>query len=366
MQLDESRKLLLSDTLIPDIFIMEYMTGLSGLAVKIYLLLLFTVRSGRSIQEQDLARRLGEDSETIRAALMELASVELIAIKDRGLDIMDVKAAEIERAYRPKTASAPLEIVQNQEKFTVREKLMADIAKTFFQGLMSPSWYGEIDSWFDRYGFEPEVIYALFQECARRNKLDSKAYMAKVAENWSGRGIITFNDLNRYFIAYDKVSKACKKIGRKLRKNMTEYDEEIVTRWIEQYGFEFEIIEIALRKTTKLANPNLEFIDRILKEWFEHQLKDPEAIQAFESDKAARLSAGRHSADKAAGEQGGQVRNKGNFTQREYSAEYLNEFYEAVQPAEQSIPDTNTVPAADELPGQIGIADLLKPDDHQD
>ena len=368
MQIDESRKLLLSDTLVPDIFIMEYLPALSGLAVKIYLYLLLSARTARSITEQDLSRRLGQDNDAVHAALVELAAMELIAIKDRGLDILDIKAAEIERTYRPRTESSPQEIIKAQEKFGVREKLMADIAKTFFQGLMSPSWYGEIDSWFDRYSFEPEVIYALFQECARRNKLDSKAYIAKVAESWAGRGIITFNDLNTYFLAYDKVSKASKKVGRKLRRTMTEYDEEIVTRWIEQYGYDFDIIEIALRKSTRMANPNLEFIDRILREWFENQLRDTDAVLAYEAEKVARLTAEKDADKKKQGSTAGrssQPRNQGNFTQREYSEAFLNGFYEDVPPENPDSPpqarnalDQDT-DREEELPGQIGLDDLL-------
>lgn len=395
MQIDESRKLLLSDTLVPDIFIMEYLPGLSGLAVKIYLYLLLSAHSVRSITEQDLSRRLGQDSDTIHAALVELAAVELVVLRDRSLEIVDIKAAEIDRAYRPKTESSPQEMVKAQEKFGVREKLMTDIAKTFFQGLMSPSWYGEIDSWFDRYHFEPEVIYALFQECARRNKLDSKAYIAKVAENWASRGIVTFNDLNTYFMSYDKVSKASKKVGRKLRRTMTEYDEEMVARWIEQYQYDFDIIDLALRKSTRVTNPNLEFIDRVMREWFEHQLRDAEAIKAYETDKAARMTVERESERKKQGSgtyaRPGQARNQGNFAQRDYSEAFLNGFYEdvPVEGKEQSaLPNSPSIPVAgqpestaqpgtendqqqqaksendqqiqeEELPGQIGLADLL-------
>ena len=382
MQIDESRKLLLSDTLVPDIFIMEYLPGLSGLAVKIYLYLLLSAHSVRSITEQDLSRRLGQDSDTIHAALVELAAVELIALKERSLEIVDVKAAEIERAYRPKTESSPQEMIKAQEKFGVREKLMADIAKTFFQGLMSPSWYGEIDSWFDRYHFEPEVIYALFQECARRNKLDSKAYIAKVAENWASRGIATFNDLNTYFMAYDKVNKASKKVGRKLRRTMTEYDEEMVARWIEQYHYDFDIIEIALRKSTRVTNPNLEFIDRVIREWFEHQLRDAEAIKVYETEKAARMTAERETERKKQGSgsfgKQGQARNQGNFAQRDYSDAFLNGFYEDVpadvgaeppQADEKTKPvdpvDESQLEREEELPGQIGLSDLLPHFDRQ-
>ena len=30
---------------------------------------------------------------------------------------------------------------------------------------MSPSWYTDIDAWFDKYGFEEDVMYALFKHC---------------------------------------------------------------------------------------------------------------------------------------------------------------------------------------------------------
>ena len=326
MQIDESRKLLLSDTMVPDLFILEYLPTLSGIAVKIYLFLLLTVRTSRILTEQDLARRLGQEAEAVRTALLELASADLLHYNDEKIELIDIKAAEIERLYRPRTAAPPHETERAQKRFDQREKLMGDIARTFFQGMMSPSWYVEIDSWFDLFGFEPEVIYALFQECARRNKLDSKAYISKVAENWSKRGIISFNDLNQYFLDYDKVSKASRKIGKKLRKNMTEYDEEMVARWIEQLGYDFYIIELALRKTTRLSHPNLSFIDRLLQEWFEHNLHDAEAIQAFGTEKAKQITQQRKS---QVGHTVSQ-QNRGNFEQRDYSSDYLNSFFEPV------------------------------------
>lgn len=345
MQINESRKLLLSDTLVPDIFITEHLPALSGPAVKLYVFMLLVARTNRSINEQDLARRLGTDEESIRATLLELAARDLVQIRNLGVEIMDIKAAEIQRIYRPKTASTPTEITESQQKFDIREKLLADIAKTFFQGLMSPSWYGEIDTWFDRYKFEPEVIYALFQECARRNKLDSKAYISKVAENWAARGIITFADLNAYFLSYERISKTAKKVGRKLRRQMTEYDEEIVARWVDQFNYDFDIIDLALRKTTRLSNPNLEVVDRILTEWFSHQLRDVAAVKAYEANKAARF--GKIGASAKGDAKAGNI---GNFQQRNYTEDFLNEFYEDVT--------TGHAPPVENHPQQLELGDL--------
>ena len=327
MQINESRKLLLSDTPVPDIFIAEYLPSLSGLAVKIYIYLLLAAKSEKTITEQDLAGRMAVDEEEIRTALLELGACQLIIKNDDKITIQDIKAAEIEKIYRPRTSIEPTEAVEMNHKYTLREKLMADISKTFFQGLMSPSWYGEIDTWFERYEFDPEVIYALFQECARRGKLNSKIYISRVAENWSARGVKTYQHLNQYFLDYDKIKKVSRNISKKMRKTMTEYDEEMISRWVETMGYDFDIIELALRKTVKIANPNLAYIDKILEEWFSHQLKTSKDVQAYEDSKQKRYSQQKKSVQADGSRQKGNI---GNFVQRDYSDDYLSEFYEDI------------------------------------
>ncbi len=351
MQVDESRRLLLSDTMVPDIFILEYLPALSGLAVKCYLFLLLTARASRHMTQEDLGRRLGQEPDQIKAVLVELHTAGLIVLQEKSIELTDIKAAEIERNWRRKTAADPGASAQSQQRFARREKLLGDIARTFFQGLMSPSWYGEIDTWFDRYGFEPEVVYALFQECARRNKLDSKAYISAVADNWAKRGIISFDDLNKHFLAQEKINQLSRKIGRKLRKKMTEYDDEIVSRWVEQFGYEFEIIELALQKTTRASNPNLVFVDKILKEWFEHQLVEPEAIKAYEEEKAARLSKQKNW--RLCGT--GRAKAPASFEQRTYTSDYLAEFYEPVDQEEQAAAEDPAKDPAEEM----DLADLM-------
>ncbi len=329
MLLEESRRLLVSDTLVPDLFITEYLPVLSGLSVKIYIYGLLVARSRKSVTENEICTRMGADSETVKAALTELASHELIAFTEKGFEYCDIKAQEIEKLYRPRTSKEPAEALSSAV-LSEREKMMSDISKTFFSGLMSPSWYCEIDNWFDRYRFDPQVVYALFNECKRRKKLDSKAYIAKVAENWSNHGIVTYQDLNAYFLSYDKISKTVKKVGQKLRKSITEYDEEQITRWIEKLGFEFDVIEIALRKTSKLASPNLDFTNKILEEWFAAGLKTPEEAAEYEEKKAKRFFASREKGADTAGRAGAKPGNVANFEQREYSADYFEQMIEDV------------------------------------
>ncbi len=347
MQIQENRKLLLSDTLVADLFILEYLPTLSGTAVKCYLFLLLSARTNRTMTRDELARRLGEEQERIQTALLELAAAELIQLSDQHIQLNDIKAAEIERIYRPKTASMPRETDQAQKRFEQRERLMSDLSRTFFQGMMSPSWYGEIDSWFDRYGFEPEVVYALFQECARRNKLDSKAYISTVAQNWSKRGIVTFQDLNTTFLEYDRIKKLSRKVGRKMRKSMTAYDEELVAKWVDSFGFDFDIIDLALRKTTRMTHPNLSFIDRILEEWHRKQLDTVAAIEAYEAKKAGQYA---RRPEPAAG--------RANFEQRSYSSDFFDTLYEPVADETTGSQPQEATPVADG--DSVGLKALME------
>ncbi len=325
MQIEENFKIIYSDTPVPDIFITEYLPELSDRAVKLYLYSLLVARMKRVIPESDVEARMGTDREGIRVALTELASHGLVSLTDRGFVIEDVKEIEIARLYKPRTAALPSE-TEADAKQDGRARMMADISKTFFSGLMSPSWYYEIENWFELYGFEPQVVYALFNECKRRRKLDSKAYIAKVASNWAAHGIVTYEDLNRYSESFDRITALSRKVGQKLRKNITEYDEELIAGWAETMQYDFEVIDIALRKTSKLANPNLEYADKLLREWFSRQLKTAAEVTEYEAGKNAAF-ARRPGAAGAAGSRGAKG-SVANFRQREYSGEYFESMLE--------------------------------------
>ena len=340
MQIEDNLKLMYSDTPVPDIFITEYLPELSDRAVKLYVYALLLARTRRVLPESDLESRMGTDREGVKVALTELAAHGLISFTERGFILEDVKEKEISKLYRPRTASSPSE-GKGSDVADQRSKMMADISKTFFSGLMSPSWYYEIEDWFERYRFDPQVVYALFNECKRRRKLDSKAYIAKVASNWAAHGVVTYDDLNRYSETYDRITMLAKKVGQKLRKSITEYDEELITGWVEKMHYGFDVIDIALRKTSKLANPNLEYTNRLLEEWFSRQLTDAPSVQRYEEEKSARYA---RSGKTAAGDGRPSARtNVANFSQRSYSGDYYETMLEDL---------TNLVKGKEDLPDE--------------
>lgn len=318
MKVENNFKLIYSDTPVPDIFITEYLPSLTAEAVKLYIYSLLIAGRKRVINENDLEARMGTDKEGVKVILTELASFGLISFTNRGFIIEDIKDAEIKKMFKPITSIQPSDIKDGKIQ-DERNKMMADISKTFFSGLMSPSWYYEVESWFTKYKFDPQVVYSLFNECKMRKKLDSKAYISKVAQNWSENGVVTFDDLNRYSEQYDKVKVLSRKISQKMRKTITEYDEDIISKWANKMKYDFDVIDIALRKTSKLAHPNLKYADKLLEEWFSYGLKTSEEVKKYEEEKSAKF-ARRKKTSSPTSESG---KNVGNFKQREYTDEYL-------------------------------------------
>lgn len=328
MRIEDARKMLFSDTLVPDVFISEYMAALSGTAVKIYLYALHVSRHHESISGTELARRLDTDLDAVKAGIFELSQKNLLSYDEqkKTIHINDIKEIEVSRYYRPRTSPSPSEVIERTNRQPRRDKLISEVNKSFFHGMMGYSWYQAIDEWFEIYKFEPEVVYALFNECASRNKLSNKNYISTVAKDWSEKGVASYQDLNRYYASREKFQKIRNEIGRKLRKNMSEYDDKMVFKWVNDYNYDMPVIEIALQHAVRLGQPNLNYFDKMITEWHKAKLRTPVEIEAYEDNSKERRQIERAASRQAqqTGDGGrGRYGNLGNFDQREYSGEFF-------------------------------------------
>ena len=175
---------------------------------------------------------------------------------------------------------------------------------------MGPSWYNDIDLWFTKYNFDDQVMIALFNYCFNRSALHKK-YVQTVAEAWGNNNIKTWSDLERYEQKQEKLVKMKRTIAKKLGKQtLTQYEEAYIEKWVIDYGYDLDIIEIALKRTTLKTNPTFEYINNIITDWHERNLKTPEQIEAFLEQRKKQ--------SKDLKEMKSQV-SKANYEQRQYN-----------------------------------------------
>lgn len=330
MVFDANFSLLYSDTQIPDVFITEYLPSMESDFIKVYIYCLFLSKHKKQASANDLAGKLNLEPARVRDAFTCLEGLGLITRSNNGMNLVDLKEKEIKKLYRPKTTSTPGEAALSSERNKRRNKVISSINNAFFQGVMSPSWYTDIDAWFDKYQFEEDVMYALFKHCYDYKAL-SRPYITKVADNWHSKNIKNSFDLDKYSIEAQRLKDICSKIKKKLRKqgNFTEYEIEYVEKWVSEFGYDFVIIEQALKRTTSAVNPSFEYINKILTSWHKKGYKTKEEIIAAESaDKSERAKRAEYK-DKAM-PKGNPVPQKGNFEQRKYDDEYFDKLFKDV------------------------------------
>ena len=147
---------------------------------------------------------------------------------------------------------------------------------------MGPSWYNDIDIWFNKFGFDEQVMIALFDYCFKRSALH-RNYIQTVAEAWYTNKVKTWSDLDKYYEKQENLNKFKRTISKKLGKHngLTQYEEAYIENWVLNFGYSMDVIEIALKRTTFKQNPTFEYINNIITDWHERNLKTPSEINAF-------------------------------------------------------------------------------------
>ena len=282
MKLEQNEKqLLFSETVVPDIFFAEYLPQLPGDYMKIYFYMVFLSKYKKDIKINDMSKKLSLPLKTINDGLKFLEENKLILKKTTGYIIIDLQEATLNNLYKPNLTQSK-ETVEQISKNKSRAKAIEHINNMYFQGIMGPSWYNDIDLWFRKYNFDEQVMIALFDYCYNRSALH-KNYVQAVAEAWGANKIQTWNDLDIYDQKQEKLKKIKNTIAKKLGKynGLTQYEEAYIENWVLDFGYDMNIIEIALKRTTFKLNPTFEYINNIITDWHERSLKTPDEITAF-------------------------------------------------------------------------------------
>jgi len=316
MQFEMVKDFLLSDTLVPDIFLSDIMPRLTPESVKVYLYCIFLSKYNKEARPEDLAAKLDMSLDSVNAAFVILEQEELIIRTQNVVSLTNIKEKALSKFYRKKTTS---DVDPNQQRIqanTKRIQCIDSINKMFFQGLMAPGWYAAIDNWFSTFRFDEDVMVSLFKYCYDNNALNIK-YVEKVAITWANHGITNHWELEQYMVACEKTKEIGKTIARALRlgKKLTAYEEKYLETWLNEYGYDMNIIEEALKLTVGKSTP-FKYAHNILTNWHKEGIRSMEQLKAYLEASSEKRSKSRVQKDKPA--------HRDNFQQHQYDDEFFD------------------------------------------
>ncbi len=285
MRIVQSTSSLFNNILVPEVFISQVLPGLSGDSVRLYLYLLYLVGRGQSFSLKNLMSELRLNQDSLDACLVELQTAELLVRSADAITLNCLSEIKLHAMYRPVEAVSPSQVPGSGS----RAEAIDTINRLFFNGLMSSVWYTTVDKWFKQYGFDPEVMVMLFHQCKKYDRINVN-YGATIAESWHSCGIRTMADLEQYELRFSERNKVCNKIVSVLNlgRRLTDFEMNYVNKWLNTYGYGYDIIELALSRSVRSTKISFDFFDRLLTEWHGAGLTTVEQVQAYEEDRRAQ------------------------------------------------------------------------------
>ena len=66
-----------------------------------------------------------------------------------------------------------------------------------------------------------------------------------------------------------------------ITRSLTQYEEAYIEKWINDFKYDFDVIELALKKTTSKSNPNFDYLDKMISDWYDRKLLNSEDVKKY-------------------------------------------------------------------------------------
>lgn len=339
-------------TVIPNVFIDNYMPSANGAYVKVYLYLLRCMASSdMEITLSSIADHLEDTEKDIIRGLCYWEKVNLLSlVRDNNHQIVSITINDIYTAKdSPDTeeyatsSAAPLsepeqaETVsispkQNFEKPTYSDaqikqltnhdevKWLLNIIEIYLDRLIKPMDLQLILYLYESLGFSAELIMYLYEYCVSKNK-KNPSYIEAVALSWAEEGIDTVEKAEAATVLYNSNYNAVNKAFG-LNRAPGNVEKQFINKWLNKYNFTIDIIVEACNRTILMTQkPDFKYADKILENWSKKGVKELSQIAKLDEEHSKSVNAKANSAKVIPASKPSQTNRFNAFPQRNYTDE---------------------------------------------
>lgn len=268
----------LLDTGIENIFISEYMPAAPGDYVKVYLLGRMYADLGQSISPGGMAHQLNmRETDVLKACNYweHMGVIRMVKNQDGDLaEFVNLKELIYNRK-KDETKAKPQANPASGNRAILSDKSVQNMYKSIERILgriMNGTEMMEILSWINDYQAAPEIIVYAFSYCKDKGK-ESLRYVAAVVKRWVDEGLNDVIAVEEYLNRVDQRYYLYKRVYKALgfARNATEEEMKIMNRWFDDMGYDIDRVLEACKKTSGISNPNINYVNKILVNWYQEE-----------------------------------------------------------------------------------------------
>lgn len=300
----------LGDTPVENIFIDVYMPMTNGTFVQVYLLgykYSLDRDPNMEVNNMSIARHLNIPLSDVLSAWDFWESKQIIKKhksedgdeNNYTVEFINLKQLYIDNNYKPtrtaqpevstveKTSSytcSPSDLVEANKVPAIRD-MFVEINKIIAREL-APNEKSKVIELLYQYNIDPPLIVEAFRYSKKQNKVRHiLSYSAGIIRTWYDKGIFTVEALQEYLIKqgerYGLYSRVFKALGFNSRE-ASEAEIKVMNSWIDELGFDLDLILAACENSSKTSNPNINYINSILKAWHKKGIELVEDIERLD------------------------------------------------------------------------------------
>ncbi len=264
----EEGELFLFDTAVENIFLSEYMPEAPSEYVKIYLFALMYTSSGYYMDSEIIAKQLRIEVEDVLKAWTYWENIGVIK-KDyydkTNKFEYDVEFLSLrEQLYGNKSQKAAAKGIAN----AFEDRNLSEFFKSLEKKLNRPLAGNEpagIIKIIENYAVSLPLLEYCYSYCIKKGKT-ALSYVESVIRGWSDKNINDVEKAEAYLMQQDQRYSAYKRVMKALgfARNVTEAEQEKIDYWMDVLDFDLERIVEACKKTSGIANPNINYVNSII------------------------------------------------------------------------------------------------------
>lgn len=275
---ERTKDYFLLDTKVENMFINEYLAAADGDYVKVYLFALMYTELDVEFDNEDIAKQLAMDIEDVYKAWSYWEKMGVIRKRNINpensleydvefvmLKQMLYGSSQSQTVHETEASSTIGARMASQEYRTMSTRVEKALGR-----VISGTEMGEIMSWVDDMGTDPEVIGFAFEYCARKNKKTVR-YVGTVIRNWIEEGYRTIEEVKNHLGEVEGRGGDYRRVFQALgfRRLPSEEEKRLMDLWFDKMNHDMETVLAACAKTAGISSPSISYVNRVLENWYE-------------------------------------------------------------------------------------------------
>lgn len=284
MRFVEAENVLPERTSISNLFFSTFLPLATGNDVKVYLYAYYLMRNNIIISDENFRKAVGLSQDDIDKAFNYWVNEGILKKGENDSIIFyDIDSLTIKNLAQ---ADKPIIVEVSPEENLIKLNQDPEIREFFnacdhiVRRQLAPEEKKRLIGWIEEFNMDTEMVLHAMSLTYDVKNIKNLDYVKGILRRWHDQGKVTLNDviddtLSNDFDSQSHIETVRKCLNLKHR-DLTDAAINLIDKWKYEFGFTDEIIALACAQTVNIREPNVNYVNAVMENWYASGVKTVE------------------------------------------------------------------------------------------